>query len=917
MAINFRINSSDLSPRTYPAQDVDAAQQDIDWAFDFDPQPGDDLGLEPATDEEDVHMIDGDTATPHGSSDASVSPSSSASVPNHDDDEDLVAADLPLFFDDQDDDDDDGSDEERSGREDNGNSSEGSDNNQMEADADLHQPNRVEQDRPPQSRHGQQLLDDLIGEYRPGPRPHGAPRAADVVVSLEDLDSSQKATVRHFRTFIRKDLTVAAYIDIAKNTEDAAKTDGVKIMSQFKAASYVKRITKLDEQRWDMCKNSCMAFVGPNADLRRCTASRNGAPCREPRYHQNGKAKKTFVTVPILPRARAKWATGAASTYLQERAVASIQQLKDGDEDHVFLDFADGAVMWACKEKMGLFQGRGEKAYMLSVDGAQMVERKESNGWIVLLTCLNTPSNTRFRRKETFVASVIPGPNNPVDVDSFLWPIMQEFAKAARGHWLWDGKEREWFLWKAYLVFAAADQPGSQKVSHMTGTAGYSGCRVCHMVANYVSGQVTGYFPLASTGQNDDPALNVDRLQQYDPQDLPLRDDNTYADALEELAGCLTGEERAETRKLTGVSARPVLAASPAFLMPSFFPVDIFHLFGMNILSLLWEVFINPKPGDPFSLSVAQQERFARLLSDCGKCLPGSFSSGLPRDPTEFSKSHYKMFEWSLALYTFFPPFLQAIGAPEQVIEMISQLQAGVRLASSINGCTEEQRLAVRQLFISFAKLWERLYIRGQTELVYRATISIHYLLHVADYIYWHGSVIISSQARCEREAGLIKKSIRSFKSVFANIMNNVLQREHMRILDLILQDEEEDEQLDRFRLTVKIQNSHRALTEDERTQQRTCSEALVGEGVIDRVPRKPIVRGRINLPSGHMLRCNRTESDKARIACRFMAREGNGVMYAEALHFLCLGGQRNSDGKEAEVLTDSAYALACPLPNV
>ncbi|KAE8210923.1 hypothetical protein CF327_g5271 [Tilletia walkeri] len=173
------------------AQDVDADQQDINWAFDFDPQPGDDLGLEPATDEEDVHMIDDNTATPNGSSDASVSPSSSASAPNHDGDEDLVAADLPLFFDDQDENDEDSSEEVRSGREDNGDSLErssmgNSDNDQMEADADLHQPERVEenQDRPPQSRYGQQLLDQFIGDYRPGPCPHGAPRAADVVVSL-------------------------------------------------------------------------------------------------------------------------------------------------------------------------------------------------------------------------------------------------------------------------------------------------------------------------------------------------------------------------------------------------------------------------------------------------------------------------------------------------------------------------------------------------------------------------------------------------------------------------------------------------------------------------------------------------------------------------------------------------------------
>ncbi|KAE8179372.1 hypothetical protein CF336_g9662, partial [Tilletia laevis] len=381
----------------------------------------------------------------------------------------------------------------------------------------------------PRSVHGQQLLDELIGEYRPGPRPNRPPRPAELLISLDDLNPSEKASVKHFRTFVRQDLTVAAYDELAKNLEDAGQADNVKIMSKYKAANFIKRITKLQEECWDMCPNSCMAFVGNNSHLRRCTASRNGVPCRTRRYHANGKAKKTFTTIPILPRARAKWAAELGSTDFGERANKSGQELRDGDDGHIFQDFPDGAVMRELKETLGLFEGARDEAYMLSVDGAQMVERKESNGWIILLTCLNTNVKTRFRRNETFVASVIPGPKNPVDVDSFLRPIVQEFARAARGHWLWDGKERDWFLWKAYLVFAAADQPGSQKISHMTGASGYSGCRVCLMVACYKPGQVTGYFPLRTTGHNDHPPTNLDRQESYDPLALPLRDQQSYA----------------------------------------------------------------------------------------------------------------------------------------------------------------------------------------------------------------------------------------------------------------------------------------------------------------------------------------------------------------------------------------------------
>ncbi|CAD6923200.1 unnamed protein product [Tilletia controversa] len=241
--------------------------------------------------------MDVDTATSNGSSSGSGSSSSSDSFLDQDDNGNLVAAELPLFFNGQDDDDENSSDEDRSGSEHSGGNHEGSsngdsDSDRTDADAipDELDGNEEDPDPPPRSQHGQQLLDELIGDYTPGPRPQRAPRAADLLISLDDLSPSEKASVKHFRTFVRKDLT--------------------------------------------------------------CTATRNSTQCRERRYDQNGKAKRTFTTIPILPRARAKWASGSGSTYLHERAATSIQELKDGDQDHVFLAFSDGAVMRVLKDYM-------------------------------------------------------------------------------------------------------------------------------------------------------------------------------------------------------------------------------------------------------------------------------------------------------------------------------------------------------------------------------------------------------------------------------------------------------------------------------------------------------------------------------------------------------------------------------------
>ncbi|CAD6907089.1 unnamed protein product [Tilletia controversa] len=160
--------------------------------------------------------MDVDTATSNGSSSGSGSSSSSDSFLDQDDNGNLVAAELPLFFNGQDDDDENSSDEDRSGSEHSGGNHEGSsngdsDSDRTDADAipDELDGNEEDPDPPPRSQHGQQLLDELIGDYTPGPRPQRAPRAADLLISLDDLSPSEKASVKHFRTFVRKDLTVA------------------------------------------------------------------------------------------------------------------------------------------------------------------------------------------------------------------------------------------------------------------------------------------------------------------------------------------------------------------------------------------------------------------------------------------------------------------------------------------------------------------------------------------------------------------------------------------------------------------------------------------------------------------------------------------------------------------------------------
>ncbi|KAJ7468889.1 hypothetical protein B0H11DRAFT_1402925 [Mycena galericulata] len=47
---------------------------------------------------------------------------------------------------------------------------------------------------------------------------------------------------------------------------------------------------------YDCCTNSCLCYVGPHKDLDRCTY------CDEPRWRANGKPRKKFTYIPLIPR---------------------------------------------------------------------------------------------------------------------------------------------------------------------------------------------------------------------------------------------------------------------------------------------------------------------------------------------------------------------------------------------------------------------------------------------------------------------------------------------------------------------------------------------------------------------------------------------------------------------------------------
>jgi hypothetical protein len=72
--------------------------------------------------------------------------------------------------------------------------------------------------------------------------------------------------------------------------------------------------------------------------------------------------------------------------------------------------------------------GKDDIALMFLIDGAQLYAMKDSSCWIYIWVLLNLSPAERYKKNHVFIGSFIPGPNNPKNIDSFLFLGLQHLV---------------------------------------------------------------------------------------------------------------------------------------------------------------------------------------------------------------------------------------------------------------------------------------------------------------------------------------------------------------------------------------------------------------------------------------------------------------------------------------------------------
>jgi hypothetical protein len=120
------------------------------------------------------------------------------------------------------------------------------------------------------------------------------------------------------------------------------------------------------------------------------------------------------------------------------------------------LPFRDFLILVILKS-ICIIQDPHDIALAISIDGAQLTMKKQSNAWLVLLLLFNPPPEIHYKHDGPMLALATPGPKSPGNMESFLYPLFESMAMSSEGIWMWDVVNSSYFINGAYICIALGD----------------------------------------------------------------------------------------------------------------------------------------------------------------------------------------------------------------------------------------------------------------------------------------------------------------------------------------------------------------------------------------------------------------------------------------------------------------------------
>ena len=249
---------------------------------------------------------------------------------------------------------------------------------------------------------------------------------------------------------------------------------------------------------FDCCIDSCICYAGKYSDLQCCPKP----GCGKPRLDADGKPKKTFTYLPLIPCLAALATNAEFATKMDYRAeyVSTAGEIHDIFDGQHYRELLNKFVNINGKEySFKYFSDHRDIALALATDGVgPFRNRRNQTCWPLLVFLLNLNPKWRTHLKNILSLGVIPGPKKPWEIESFLYPFISELLDLAIGIKSFDIRRQELFLQRAYLLLAFGDIPAVSAIMCIKGHNATYPCCFCKIQGiGDPEGQKTLYVPLS------------------------------------------------------------------------------------------------------------------------------------------------------------------------------------------------------------------------------------------------------------------------------------------------------------------------------------------------------------------------------------------------------------------------------------
>lgn len=191
--------------------------------------------------------------------------------------------------------------------------------------------------------------------------------------------------------------------------------------SQYQIKKTLKYIVPIEPIWIDMCINSCCAYTGMYKYYNECRI------CQAPRFKDRTRVPRRQVAYfSIKDRLKIQYQDSTRSEKLRYRA--NYTNRPDFNLNDKIGDLFDGAKYQELLLN-GFFKDDRDVALIGSIDGYQIFKQKTETCWVVLIINANICPQERVKKENLMITAIIPGPKEPKDFNSFMFPIINELEE--------------------------------------------------------------------------------------------------------------------------------------------------------------------------------------------------------------------------------------------------------------------------------------------------------------------------------------------------------------------------------------------------------------------------------------------------------------------------------------------------------